>query len=153
MGVCHGLELVSYHAVNHLQFLLTQASVFQWAIVLPLELVVAALTINYWDVDVNIATWITIFLVAIIVMNVFGVIGYAEEEFWSSILKLSAIVTFIIIGVVLCAGGGPAGYKYDSYWGARLFYSPGPFANGFKGVCSVFVTAAFAFSGTELVGL
>jgi yeast amino acid transporter len=26
-------------------------------------------------------------------------------------------------------------------------------ANGFKGVCSVFVTAAFAFAGTELVGL
>ena len=30
---------------------------------------------------------------------------------------------------------------------------PGAFAAGFKGVCSVFVTAAFAFAGTELVGL
>ncbi|KFZ19323.1 hypothetical protein V501_00716, partial [Pseudogymnoascus sp. VKM F-4519 (FW-2642)] len=27
------------------------------------------------------------------------------------------------------------------------------FNNGFKGLCSVFVTAAFAFSGTELIGL
>lgn len=27
------------------------------------------------------------------------------------------------------------------------------FRNGFKGVCSVFVTAAFSFAGTELVGL
>lgn len=93
------------------------------------------------------------FLVIIVILNIFGVLGYAEEEFWASILKLAAIITFMIIGVVLCAGGGPAGYKYDSYWGARLFYSPGAFANGFKGVCSVFVTAAFAFSGTELVGL
>lgn len=31
--------------------------------------------------------------------------------------------------------------------------NPGAFANGFKGFCSVFVVAAFAFGGTELVGL
>ena len=30
---------------------------------------------------------------------------------------------------------------------------PGAFNNGFKGLCSVFVNAAFAFAGTELVGL
>jgi len=42
---------------------------------------------------------------------------------------------------------------YSEYWGARNWYNPGAFANGFKGVCAVFVTAAFAFSGTELVGL
>lgn len=34
------------------------------------------------------------------------------------------------------------------YWS-----NPGAFAAGFKGVCTVFVTAAFAFAGTELVGL
>jgi amino acid transporter len=39
--------------------------VFQWAIVLPLELVVAGLTVNYWGVDVSIAVWITVFWVAI----------------------------------------------------------------------------------------
>jgi amino acid transporter len=48
---------------------------------------------------------------------------------------------------------GPSSGEYGSYWGARLYYSPGAFANGFKGVCSVFVTAAFSFAGTELVGL
>ena len=32
-------------------------------------------------------------------------------------------------------------------------YNPGAFHNGFKGLCSVFVTAAFSFAGTELVGL
>lgn len=50
-------------------------------------------------------------------------------------------------------GGGPKNGIYSEYWGARLWYDPGAFKNGFKGVCSVFVTAAFAFSGTELVGL
>jgi len=37
--------------------------------------------------------------------------------------------------------------------GAHYWYDPGAFHNGFKGLCSVFITAAFSFSGTELVGL
>jgi amino acid transporter len=32
-------------------------------------------------------------------------------------------------------------------------YSSGGFLNGFKGFCSVFVTASFSFTGTELTGL
>lgn len=39
------------------------------------------------------------------------------------------------------------------YIGAHYWHDPGAFANGFKGFCSVFVTAAFAFAGTELTGL
>ncbi|RDW82701.1 hypothetical protein BP6252_03813 [Coleophoma cylindrospora] len=127
--------------------------VFQWAIVLPLELVVAGLTVGYWNSDINVGVWITVFLVFIIFINIFGVIGFAEEEFWSSVLKLGAIITFMLIGLILVCGGGPSSGKYSEYWGARLWYDPGAFKNGFKGVCSVFVTAAFAFSGTELVGL
>jgi len=37
--------------------------------------------------------------------------------------------------------------------GGELWNNPGAFHNGFKGLCSVFVNAAFAFAGTELVGL
>lgn len=66
--------------------------VFQWAIVLPLELTVAGLTVNYWPNNVNLAVWITLFWAAIIIINVFGVLGYAEEEFWVALLKLSTIV-------------------------------------------------------------
>ncbi|KAF1985217.1 amino-acid permease inda1 [Aulographum hederae CBS 113979] len=127
--------------------------VFQWAIVLPLELTVASFTVEYWGTTVNVGVWITVFLVAIILINVFGVLGFGEEEFWSSVLKLAAIVIFMIIALVLVLGGGPSNGLYSEYWGARNWYNPGAFANGFKGVCSVFVTAAFAFSGTELVGL
>ncbi|TPX20148.1 Amino-acid permease inda1 [Coccidioides immitis] len=127
--------------------------VFQWAIVLPLELTVAGLTIGYWQVDVSVGVWITVFIIAIILINIFGVLGYGEEEFWSSCLKLAAVVIFMLIALVCVLGGGPSHGKYGEYWGARLWYDPGAFRNGFKGVCSVFVTAAFAFSGTELVGL
>lgn len=55
--------------------------------------------------------------------------------------------------MVFILGGGPSSGEYGSYWGARLWHDPGALANGFPGVCSVFVTAAFSFAGTELVGL
>ncbi|KND94221.1 Amino-acid permease inda1 [Tolypocladium ophioglossoides CBS 100239] len=127
--------------------------VFQWAAVLPLELTVCGLTIQYWNADISVGVWIAVFLVAIIIINVFGALGYAEEEFWASTFKLIATVIFMIISLVLVCGGGPAGSRYDEYWGARYWYDPGAFKIGFKGFCSVFVTAAFSFSGTELVGL
>lgn len=50
-------------------------------------------------------------------------------------------------------GGGPSSGAYNSYLGGYHWQNPGAFANGFKGLCSVFVTAAFSFAGTELVGL
>ena len=127
--------------------------VFQWAVVLPLELTVCGLTVQYWNPNISVAVWISVFLVFIVFVNVFGTIGYAEEEFWSSCIKLAAIVIFMIIAFVLVLGGGPSSGNYSEYWGARLWYDPGAFRNGFRGFCSVFVTAAFAFSGTELVGL
>lgn len=127
--------------------------VMQWAVVLPLELTVCSLTIGYWNSEISVAVWITIFWLAIVLINIFGTLGYAEEEFWSSCLKLGAIVVFMIIALVMVCGGGPKGSRYDEYWGARLWHNPGAFANGFRGFCSVFVTAAFSFSGTELVGL
>ncbi|KAM7201193.1 putative amino-acid permease inda1 [Naviculisporaceae sp. PSN 640] len=126
---------------------------FQWAIVLPLELTVCGLTIGYWDSSISVGVWITVFWVLIVIVNIFGTLGYAEEEFWSSVLKLGATVVFMIIALVLVLGGGPASGAYSEYQGAYRWYDPGAFANGFRGFCSVFVTAAFAFSGTELVGL
>ncbi|KIM38521.1 hypothetical protein M413DRAFT_447751 [Hebeloma cylindrosporum] len=128
--------------------------VFQWAVVLPLEITVAGTTVQYWGEHIMpIAGWITIFWILITIVCVFGTLGFAEEEFWSSCLKLLVVVMFIFIGIICICGGGPTGGEYDSYIGGRNWSNPGAFANGFKGVCAVFVTAAFSFAGTELVGL
>ncbi|KAG6810314.1 hypothetical protein H0H92_012468 [Tricholoma furcatifolium] len=124
----------------------------QWAITLPLEISVAGVTVQYWTEKVPIAAWITIFWLLIIFICVFGTLGYAEEEFWSACLKLLVIIMFAFVGVVCICGGGPKDGEYGHYIGGAMWRDPGAFANGFKGVCAVFVTAAFAFSGTELVG-
>jgi len=143
----------------------------QWMVTLPLEIVAAAITIEYWDSPVSPALWVTIFLVLVITINLFGVEGFGEAEFYFSMVKVVAIVGFMydfhilstntklleeqwlnrnsILGIILDCGGGPKG----EYIGGKNWHHPGAFHNGFKGLCSVFVTAAFAFSGTELVGL
>lgn len=82
-------------------------------------------------------------------INMFGVKGYGEAEFVFSIIKVTAVIGFIILGIIIDTGGVPG----QSYMGAKFWYNPGAFHNGFKGLCSVFVTAAFSFAGTELVGL
>ncbi|KAF5354215.1 hypothetical protein D9756_006924 [Leucocoprinus leucothites] len=127
--------------------------VFQWAVALPLEITVAATTVNYWPNNVSFAVWITVFWMAILIVSIFGTLGFAEEEFWSSCLKLIVVVMFILIGIVCICGGGPDAGAYSHYIGGSNWQNPGAFANGFKGICAVFVTAAFSFSGTELVGL
>jgi hypothetical protein len=62
--------------------------------------------------------------------------------------KVIAVIGFIILGIVIDCGGAPKG----GYIGAHYWHDPGAFTN-FNGFCSVFVTAAFAFSGTEMSGL
>ncbi|GMM29454.1 hypothetical protein DAMA08_021990 [Martiniozyma asiatica (nom. inval.)] len=120
-----------------------------WCCTLPLELVAASMTIKYWNDSVNPTAWVSIFLGLIIVINLFGVRGYGEAEFVFSAIKVIAILGFIILGIILNCGGGPKG----GYIGGLYWHDPGAFANGFKGVCSVFVTSAFSFGGTELCGL
>ncbi|KAL7266644.1 histidine permease [Rhizina undulata] len=122
----------------------------QWLVVLPLEIVAASITIDYWNSNTQLkAAWVSIFWVLIVSINLFGVKGYGEAEFVFSLVKVVAVIGFIILGIILNVGGAPGG----SYIGGKYWHDPGPFHHGFKGLCSVFVTAAFAFAGTELVGL
>lgn len=85
----------------------------------------------------------------ILTINLFGARGYGESEFVFSLIKVIAVIGFIILGIIItCSRVAGSPYIGGKYW-----HDPGAFAAGFKGLCSVFVNAAFAFSGTELVGL
>ncbi|KAG9542829.1 amino acid permease, partial [Aureobasidium melanogenum] len=89
----------------------------QWLVVLPLEVVAATITIQFWNDKINPDAWVAIFLFVIIGINLFGVKGYGEAEFVFSILKVIAVVGFIILGVILNVGGGPdGGYIGGKYW-------------------------------------
>lgn len=67
----------------------------QWLAVLPLEIVAASITIDYWGPTTSNAAWVAIFLVAIVTINLFGVKGYGEAEFAFSIIKVIAVTGFM----------------------------------------------------------
>ena len=67
----------------------------QWLVVLPLEIVAASITIDYWGSPTSNAVWVTIFLIVIISINLFGVKGYGEAEFIFAIIKVIAVVGFM----------------------------------------------------------
>ncbi|OIW33285.1 amino-acid permease inda1 [Coniochaeta ligniaria NRRL 30616] len=127
-----------------------------WLTVLPFELTAASITIRFWRDDINVGVWITVFLVVLSVIQIFGVRGYGEVEFILSIIKILACIGFIILGIVINCGGTwktATNPDYRHYLGAKYWHDPGAFNNGFNGFCGVFVVAAFAFGGTEMVGL
>lgn len=126
----------------------------QWAVLLPLELAAASITIKYWNNKINSDAWVAIFYVCIALANMLDVKSFGETEFVLSMVKILAIFGFAILGTVLICGGGPVG----GFIGAKYWHDPGAFVGDtpgaqFKGLCSVFVTAAFSYSGTELVGV
>ncbi|GKT43696.1 putative amino-acid permease [Colletotrichum spaethianum] len=120
-----------------------------WLTVLPFELVAASITIKFWRDDLNMGIWVAVFLIVLAIIQIFGVRGYGEVEFVLSLIKIAACTGFIILGIIInCGGVGDKGYIGAKYW-----HDPGAFQNGFNGFAGVFVVAAFAFGGTELVGL
>ena len=123
----------------------------QWLSVISIELVTAAITIEYWisETRVNPDAWVAIFYVVIVVIHFIGSKAYGEFEFIIGLIKVCLLVGFIIMGIVVDTGGGPTG----EFIGGRYWRDPGPTKNGFKGFCSVFVTAAFSYGQSEFVAL
>jgi len=66
------------------------------------------------------------------------------------LLKVITIIIFIILGIVVNCGGN----KMHHYLGAHNWYiGDAPFVGGIGGFASVFVTASFAFGGTESIAI
>ena len=83
----------------------------QWLSVISIELVTAAITIEYWisETRVNPDAWVAIFYVVIVVIHFIGSKAYGEFEFIIGLIKVCLLVGFIIMGIVVDTGGGPTG--------------------------------------------
>lgn len=132
--------------------------VLLWIVTFPLELIASTMVIHYWDSDnngateVNKAAWIALFWTVFTVLGFFGARAYGEAEFILAITKIIAVIGFCIFGVCAVSGANPD----HIHFGTKYYHDPGPFSqvgNPVKGICSVFVTSVFAFSGTEMAAL
>lgn len=115
--------------------------------------------ISFWvDTErINPGVWVTIFLVAIVVINYVGVRFFGEFEFWLSSFKVIVVIGLILLCFILMLGGGPdhdrKGFRYWKNPGAFNTYIDDGAAGRFYAFWSTMVTATFAYLGTELVGV
>jgi amino acid transporter, AAT family len=114
------------------------------------DVIAAQLLLKFWT-D-NFPGWAIslIILVVVVGLNMAPVRVYGEVEYWLSLLKVITIVIFIIIGVVVnCGGNRDHKYIGDHNW----YIGDAPFVGGIGGFASVFVTASFAYGGTESIAV
>jgi amino acid permease len=67
----------------------------QWVVTMPLEVMAAAITLQYWHLPIPAWAAITVFLSVIIVINLCGVRFYGEAEYTFSIIKVTAVIGFM----------------------------------------------------------
>lgn len=93
--------------------------------VVPTQLTACALVLQYWvpRERVNPGVFIAVFLVVIVLINMFGVRFFGELEFWMSSVKVCVVLGVIVLCIVLAAGGGP---NHDAT-GFRYWHNPGAF--------------------------
>ncbi|KAG9254776.1 amino acid permease [Emericellopsis atlantica] len=128
---------------------------YQFAIGVPIEVSVCCVIVDYWPNDIPKGALITIFFLAMVVINCFPVKIYGEAEFVFGAIKLTTIVGLILLMLIITCGGGPSGHAIGfAHWmdpgPMNAYLRPGALGR-FLGFFKVFIQATFAYGGSEMV--
>lgn len=118
---------------------------YSCAMTIAVELVAAAIVMKFWFPDSPSELWSGLFLVILLLLNVFSARVFGEAEFWFAGIKVVAIIAFLVVGVAMIAGimgGSSPGF---SNWTA----GDAPFAGGATGLFGILMVAGFSFIGVE----
>lgn len=137
--------------------------------IIPAEITAAISVLQFWPETnvVPLAAYITIFLLVMVLGNVFPVRIYGYIEYWFSWIKILAIFVMIFFLFIMASGGIAAtgGPLVFTYWKVRhgpfvpktskltSVKNPGAFKNGIKGIAKAFVQAGFSFGGGEHIAI
>lgn len=126
---------------------------FNDAVSVASDLTALQLVLDYWKTsESGFPYWIAslIFWVFLLFLNVIHVKIYGEAEYWLAMLKVIAIIIFFILSIVANVGHN----EQHEYIGFRNWTrGDAPFVNGFRGFATLFVSASFAYGGTESITL
>lgn len=122
----------------------------QLVVVIAAEATGAAGILARWVPGVPDWLWVLVFVIALTVINLFGVRNYGRFEFWFAAIKVFAIIAFLVVGVLAIVGlvpGTPA-------TGLSNLVAHGGFApTGIAGIAGALLIVVFAFGGTEVVAI
>jgi amino acid transporter len=126
---------------------------YQFAIGVPIEVTVCVVILEYWEHSVPKVALITIFFLAMVVINCFPVRIYGEAEFFFGAIKLTTIVGLILLMFIITVGGtGDAiGFRYWKNPGPMNEYLKDGALGRFLAFNKVFIQATFSYGGSEMV--
>jgi amino acid transporter len=121
-----------------------------WAAVLANEYNAISSIFVFWSDRLPVWGYFLIFWFVFLAFQLLGVEAFGEAEFWLALLKLGGLVTYFIFSIVYASGGlkgqqEPLGFRY--------WHDPGAFADGFRGMASVFVFCSTFYAGVESVAV
>jgi amino acid transporter len=120
-----------------------------WVTVLANEYNVLASVLSYWSDVVPLWGWFLILWFAFGSFQMLGVESFGEAEFWLALIKIIGLFAYFFFAIIYSAGG----VKGQPAFGFRYWHNPGAFANGFRGVASVFVYCSTYYAGVESVAI
>ncbi|CAF4489856.1 unnamed protein product [Rotaria sp. Silwood2] len=113
------------------------------------ELVAAGIIVQLWLPHFPTIIWSLLGMIIIFVLNAFTVKSYGEAEYWFAMIKVLTVIIFIIVGLLVdigVLGDVKIGFHNWKIDGA-------PFYRGIGGIVTSSIASAFAFGGTETVGI
>lgn len=89
---------------------------FSYAIALPSEITAATIMLSFYEnLDIpgkSTGGWITLFYLAVVLINLFDIRVYGEFEFYSTIIKVIFLFALLIYNIVLNKGGSGPLHSY-----------------------------------------
>ncbi|GKZ31498.1 hypothetical protein AbraIFM66950_012165 [Aspergillus brasiliensis] len=128
----------------------------KYVVLLANNLTASGIVMQYWLPDINVAIWVVSFAVIIIIINFMPVQYFGEVEFFAACIKTITIIGLMILCLVIDLGGSPQGRLGFRYWknpGAFKEYLDTGATGQFLGFWACVTNAAFAYMGSEMVGM
>ncbi|CAN8105336.1 unnamed protein product [Discula destructiva] len=123
--------------------------VLNWCLIMPFELTVIMILIEYWYPEAHGARVLLAVAVGLIAalctIQYFGPKIYAEVEHACGYIKVSVLTAFMVTAFVKTGQAGDHGF--DNYLNGAAFL------NGFPGFLAVLVSTGLAYGGVESLGL
>ncbi|KAK3294172.1 amino acid permease/ SLC12A domain-containing protein [Chaetomium fimeti] len=120
-----------------------------WFCVLANEYNVISSIMVFWSDKVPIWGYFLLFWFAFLGFQLLGVETFGEAEFWLALIKIIGLIAYFLFSIIYASGG----VKGADAIGFRYWNDPGAFADGFKGVASVFVFCSTFYAGVESVAV
>ena len=122
-----------------------------WTVAIGSELIGAGVLMERWFPGVPVWIWSAVFSGVVLASNMLSVRVFAETEFWLSLVKALTVLVFILIGAA--AIGGLVSFPDAHQTGFSNFTREGWFPTGFSAIGMALLAVAFAFAGTEVIGI